>query len=208
MASKHLFKSLFLLAITLVSIGLLTVCLVSEWWIRVDQARLEAVDRQYREEYARYRSEVEIVEKSGLSNDVSQFMPDIGAPDEHVWGDAVSVTSAARTTTAATTTTTTAAFTRRTTTMAADEMVTTSTVATSTSKADDYGVYDYSSYDDPFSEDKITGHKKIKRQTPKGEWFLSAFFWNEEESLFSMHFFFVMFLSFVVLKALSGLNKM
>lgn len=47
MASRNLFKSLFLLAITLITIGLLSFCLVSDWWIKINQAKLEAIQTEY-----------------------------------------------------------------------------------------------------------------------------------------------------------------
>lgn len=145
MASQHLFKSLFLLAITLISIGLLTVCLVSDWWIQVDQARLQAVEQQYQAEYVRYKSTMDeqSSEVGNFDQEVKQFVPpspslDSGL-DNQRWDDVKPETTTEGTTRAAPTTT-----------------------MTTTTSEYEYGLYDYAGYDDPFSEDN---HKKIKRRS-------------------------------------------
>lgn len=152
MASQHLFKSLFLLAITLISIGLLTVCLVSDWWIQVDRARLQAVEQQYQAEYVRFKSTAEDAQVGQVGNfnqEVSQFVPPsptLDSSDLHQWDDVPDVVYT--TTTAPTVTTTTTTTTKGTTT---------------TSEYGDYGMYDYNGYDDPFAE-KDNQKKKIKRR--------------------------------------------
>lgn len=161
MASPHLFKSLFLLSITLISIGLLSVCLVSDWWIQVDEARLLAVEQQYQAEYVRYKSTTDELEQSSqvgnFDLEVKQFVPPSPSlqDNEHGWDDVpdMPVAEAATTTEAMATTTANVA-----------------TATTTSSEYGDYGLYDYNGYDDPFSEDK-DGHKKIKRRSaPKGKW--------------------------------------
>lgn len=155
MASPHLFKSLFLLSITLISIGLLSVCLVSDWWIQVDQARLLAVEQQYQAEYVRYKSTTDELEQNSQVGNYDQEVKKIVPPSPSLdYNDDVSdMTTAEATTTTEAMVTTTAS------------MMTTTT----SGEYGDYGMYDYNGYDDPFSEDK-DGHKKIKRRSaPKGK---------------------------------------
>ena len=57
MASKNLLKSLFLLVVTLISIGLLTFCLVSDWWLKVNEAKLKATQNEFERAYLAFNQQ-------------------------------------------------------------------------------------------------------------------------------------------------------
>lgn len=51
MASKNLIKNLFLLLVTLISIGLLTFCLASNCWLKINETKLKATQSDFESAY-------------------------------------------------------------------------------------------------------------------------------------------------------------
>lgn len=60
--SKHCCKILTLFVPSLVTLALLTYCLVSDTWVTIDWVKLENVTRNYRADYDAYKSKYELLE--------------------------------------------------------------------------------------------------------------------------------------------------
>lgn len=136
MATANLYKSIFLLIITLTTIGLLTFCLVSDWWIRVDSNRLKTVQSHYQKEYDIFNgNEVIDQAETRLNKDVY----DTNKADDQLLSELEEITTSTTTTTLAETTT-----------------------VPGYDYNMDYGPYDYQ-YEDPFSKDtkKSKRHTKV-----------------------------------------------
>lgn len=144
MASANLFKSLFLVVTTFTTIGLLTFCLVSDWWIQVDPVKLKSIQTQYQRDYDLFSSNQAADErKSSIGTHLNKDIFSINENDHRILPEP-SVTTTTATTTAT------------------NPTDTTTSVYAYDYKGHDYGPYDYQQYDDPFSEDV---NKKIKRHT-------------------------------------------
>lgn len=124
MASRNLFKSLFLLIITLVTIGLLTFCLVSDWWIQVNEKKLEEIQLKFENDYTRFNGQQQ-------ATNLNEFEPNIYVPDDDVFTPKDNQVFTTSTTTTTTTTT---------------------TQETTTMNLYDYGQYDYSESGYDYSE--------------------------------------------------------
>ncbi len=63
---SNLIKTLFLFIITLITTGLLVFCLVSNWWIKINDANLENIQKKYQQEYSLFSENVGPIEKTTL----------------------------------------------------------------------------------------------------------------------------------------------
>lgn len=72
-SNQNLFKTIFLILVTLTTIGLLSFCLISGWWIKIDEKKLQETWIRYQEDYATFNGGLKqgVNEKSRNKEDLT-----------------------------------------------------------------------------------------------------------------------------------------